>query len=303
MMLDSRLSSVDIVTLRAPLALRLRDVSDLSLVSDDLLVTATATSSSHRRIPLESMPSGTWTAPRLPGISPAQAADPALWSTVAQPMEIQVRDPRNRYLPMRMVADLPAEAAIGWPDFATLPIKVSSALLPAGRPPGYQPDFVPLFPGSARVSPGGRAEVRAHLALANGGQPAGVASFAVMTVSIDRLVRGVGVADADGVILVSFPYPLLPTPTAAERAAGTTRFEWKVSLAVYCGQLSVRADGAPPLLNEILAQLNRTPSRLLARLGSSTPLPAQTLRVGQPLVLRSARAGPAKPSSLFLIPA
>lgn len=303
MILDPRLHSVDIATLRAPVALRLRDASDLSLVSNDLLVTATETLSGHRSIPLQVTPSGTWTATRLSGISPADIADPARWPSVAQPTEIQVRDHRNRYLPMRMVADLPAEAAIGWPDFANLPIRVTSALLPAGRPAGYKPDFVPLFPRNSRVSPGGRAEVRAHLAIANAGQPAGNASFSVMTVSINRIVRGVGVADGDGVILVSFPYPLLPTPTAAVRVAGTTRFEWNVNVAVYCGQLPVPADGVPPRLNEILAQLNRTPSRLLARLGRSTPLPEQTLRVGQPLVLRSARASPAKPSSLFLIPA
>ncbi|MFM9103092.1 MAG: hypothetical protein ACKOPS_17875 [Cyanobium sp.] len=96
-----------------------------------------------------------------------------------------------------------------------------------------------LFIDARKIS----AEVRAHLAIANAGQPAGNASFSVMTVSVDGLVRGVGVADGDGVILVSFPYPLLPAPTAAERAAGTTRFEWKVSVAVYCGQLSLPADG------------------------------------------------------------
>jgi len=303
MILDPRLHSVDIVTLRAPVALRLRDASDLSLVSDDLLVSATEMLSGHQSIPLQVTPSGTWTATRLPAISPADMADPALWPSVAKPIEIQVRDPSNRYLPMRMIADLPAEAAIGWPGFASLPDTISSSVLPVGRPTGYVPDYVPLFPGSAHISLGGRAEVRAHLAIANAGQPAGNASFSVMTVSVDGLVRGVGVADGDGVILVSFPYPLLPAPTAAERAAGTTRFEWTVSVAVYCGQLSLPADGAPPLLNEILAQLNRSPSLLLERLGTPTALPEQTLRIGQPLVLRSARASPAKPSSLFLIPA
>jgi hypothetical protein len=236
-------------------------------------------------------------------VSPATAADPTLWPAAAQLYEIRVNDPRRRYLPLRMVAPLPAAAAIAWPGFASVPAAVRPAILPAGRPAAYQPDFVPLFPAIARVAPGARAEVRAHLAIASAGVPAGDASFAVMTVSIGGTVRGLGIADGDGAILVSFPYPLLPTPTPAARAAGTTRIEWPVKIAVYCGRLSAAADGAPPLLPDILAQLSRTPSRVLARLGSTTRLPDQILSVAQPLVLRSARAAPAKPSSLFIIPA
>lgn len=303
MTLDPRHRSSDTVTLRAPLALRLRDVSDMSLIGDDVLVTATETSPAQRSFTLLATPSGTWTAPRVPGLRPELAADPALWPPVAQPFELLVTDPRKRYLPLRIVANLPAEAPIAWPGFSSLPGRVARALLPGGRAVAGQPDFLPLFPGLARVAPSARAEVHAHLAIANGGVPAGNARFAVMTVSIGGLVRGVGVADASGAILVSFPYPLLPTPTPAERAAGTTRFEWKATIAVFCAQLPQREDGLPPLLDDILAQLTRAPARVLRRLGGLAPLPEQTLRVGQPLVLRSARAAPDKPSSLFLIPA
>jgi hypothetical protein len=300
---DQQLRAPDVVTLRVPLGLQLRDTSDQSLVSDDLVVTATETGPAGRQFSLFATAGGTFTAPRVPGVRPAIAADPALWPAAAQPFEIRISDPRRRYLPLRMIANLPAEAAIAWPGFAALPAAIRTALLPANRPAGYQPDFVPLFPGIARVAPGARAEVRAHLAIANAGVPAGNAGFAVMTVSIDGVVRGVGVADGDGAILVSFPYPLLPTPTPAARAAGTTRIEWTASIAVYCGRLAAASDGAPPLLPDILNQLNRTPSRALARLGSNTRLADQTIGVGQPLVLRSARTAPAKPSSLFIVPA
>ena len=303
MTLDPRLQSPDIVTLRVPLALRTRDVSDLSLVRDELLITATETGPAHRSLVLTSTPSGTWTASRVPGLSPEESVHPSHWPAVARPFELRVRDPRNRYLTSRLVASLPAEAPIAWPNFDALPPDISPALLPAGSPPGSRPDFVPLFPAVAGVAPGARAQVLAHLAIVRGGEPAGPASFAVMTVSIGGQVKGVGVADGQGAILVSFPYPLLPAPTPAERAAGTTRFEWNVGLAVYCGQLPTRADGAPPLLTDILAQLNRAPSRVLERLESPDPLPELTLRVGQALVARSARAAPAQPSSLFILPA
>lgn len=303
MTVDPRPKSPDTVTLRTPLALRLRDVSDLSLVSDGLLVTATATGQARRGMALAATAGGTWSAPDVPGLRPVAAADPALWPTEAHPFEIRIDDPRRRYLPMRMIARLPAEAAISWPGFDALPTGVSLALRPAGSPAGYRPDFVPLFPGVARVAPGARAEVRAHLAIAGAGAPLGNAGFAVMTVSIGGTIRGVGVADGDGAILVSFPYPLLPTPTPAARAAGTTRIEWPVSIAVFCGQLAAAADGAPPLLPDILAQLNRPPSLVLAQLDGTGSLPEQTLSVGQPLLLRSARAAPAKPSSLFIVPA
>jgi hypothetical protein len=283
--------------------LQLRDVSDLSLVRDDLKVTATETRPNGARFPLAVTPGGTWSAPLVPGVRPATAADPTLWPAAAQPFEIRVCDPRRRYLPLRLVTSLPAAVPIGWPGFAGLPAAIRPAVLPAGRPPAYTPDFVPMFPDIARVAPGARAEVRAHLAIADAGVPAGNAGFAVMTVSIGGIVRGLGVADADGAILVSFAYPLLPTPTPAARAAGTTRIEWPVRIAVYCGRLAAAADGAPPLLPDILAQLNRTPSRVLARLGSNTRLPEQILRVAQPLMLRSARTAPAKPSSLFIVPA
>jgi hypothetical protein len=303
MTLDPRLRSPDKVTLRAPLALRLWDVSDFSAVFDDLLVTATATSASGRSFVLTATAGGTWSALKVPGVRPATAANPALWPAEAQSFEIRVSDPLQRYLPMRMVARLPAEAAIAWPGFAALPAGIKPALRPAGSPAGYRPDFVPLFPSVACVSAGARAEVRAHLAIVIAGVPVGNAGFAVMTVSIGGIVRGVGIADGDGAILVSFPYPLLPTPTPAARAAGTTRIEWQVRIAVYFGRLTPLADGAPPLLADILAQLNSSPSRLLARLGATTRLPEQTLTVGQPLVLRSARAAPTKPSSLFIVPA
>ena len=303
MSLDPRLRAPDTVTLRVPLGLQLRDLSDLSLVGDDLAVTATELRPNGRRFALAATPGGTWSAPIVLGVRPATAADPTLWPAAARPFEIRVSDPRRRYLPLRMVAALPAEAPIAWPEFAALPAAIKPAVLPAGRPAAYKPDFVPLFPGIARVAPGARAEVRAHLAIANAGVPAGNAGFAVMTVSIGGTVRGLGVADGDGAILVSFPYPLLPTPTPAARAAGTTRIEWPVSIAVYCGRLAAATDGAPPLLPDILAQLNRTPSRALARLGVNTRLPDQILRVAEPLVLRSARAAPVKPSSLFIVPA
>ena len=303
MTVDPRLKSPDIVTLRAPVALRLRDVSDLSLVSDDLLVTAKETGPAGRRMALVATAGGTWSAPNVPGLNPVTAADPALWPTNAQPFEIRIDDPRRRYLPVRMIARLPAEAAISLPGFEALPAGVSLALRPAGSPAGYRPDFVPLFPGVARVASGARAEVRAHLAIASAGVPAGNAGFALMTVSIGGIIRGVGVADGDGAILVSFSYPLLPTPTPAARSAGTTRIEWPVRIAVYCGRLNAEADGGPPLLPDIIAQLSRTPSLVLARLSSRTRLPEQTLSVGQPLLLRSARAAPAKPSSLFIVPA
>jgi hypothetical protein len=303
MTIDPRLRSPDRLTLRAPLALRLRDVSDFSSICADLLVTATATGSSGRSFALTATAGGTWSTQKLPGVPPATAANPALWTAEAQAFEIRVSDPLQRYLPLRMVARLPAVAAIAWPGFAALPAGVRAALRPAGSPAGYRPDFLPLFPGVARVSAGARAEVRAHLAIAVDGVPAGNAGFAVMTVSIGGSIRGVGVADGDGAILASFPYPPLPTPTPAALAAGTTRSEWQVSISVYYGRLNPLADGAPPLLPDILAQLNRPPSRLLARLGSSTKLPEQTLTVGQPLVLLSARAAPAKPSSLFIVPA
>ncbi len=303
MSLDPRLRSPDTVTLRVPLGLQLRDVSDLSLVRDDLKVTATEMRPNGRRFQLAVTPGGTWSAPIVPGVSPATAADPTLWPAAAQPFEIRVCDPRRRYLPLRIVAPLPAAAAIAWPGFAGVPAAVRPAVLPVGRPAAYKPDFVPLFPAIARVAPGARAEVRAHLAIASAGVPAGNASFAVMTVSIGGTVRGLGIADDDGAILVSFPYPLLPTPTPAARAAGTTRIAWPVKIAVYCGRLAAAADGAPPLLPDILAQLNLAPSRVLARLGANTRLPDQTLNVAQPLVLRSARTAPAKPSSLFIVPA
>ncbi len=303
MSIDPRLRSPDLVTLRVPLALRLRDASDLLSINDDLIVTATETGPSRRRLTLAAAAGGIWTAPDVPGLRPAVAADPLLWPAAAQPFEIRISDPRRRYLPLRMVAKLPAEAAIAWPDFGALPASVGAALLPAGRPAGYQPDFVPMFPGIARVSPNMRAEVRAHLAIADAGLPAGNAGFAVVTVSIAGSVRGVGVADGDGAILISFPYPLLPTPTPAAKAAGTTRIEWPVTIAVFCARLGAAADGAPPLLPDILGQLNRTPSAVLARLGSNDAFADQILSVGQPLVLRSARALPAKASSLFIVPA
>lgn len=283
----------------APLGFAFRDASDLSLIGDGLVVTVTDQAIPARTAQLAATASGYWTAPRLPGLGIDLAGRPLAWPAASRPFVVTVEDSLRRFLPVRFVAALPNRGLFHWPRWDTLNAARVRPILPQPTPAGLAPAYVPLFPSIARTPPGPRAIVRAAIAERQADGTDKPASWAVVTVQIGNRVVGLGLADATGAVAVCFAYPALPLQTAAQAAAGRPDVIWSATIRVYWSEL---ADPLPDLA-DILGQLNGTSRNALARLTAANPtLPAQSLVLGRPLVLRTQRPAPNTDnfSSLYL---
>lgn len=288
--------SADVVTLPQPLALRFRDAADLGLVGDGLDVRV-----ADARLPLQLrslrvLPSGWWTAQRLPGFNG--------WpSDRDRTLNVTVADRAGRYLPASFELAIgkappaerpgkPAEIS-AWTEWSSFNQARTRPLRPADAPVDFAPDYLPLFPGPAWTAPATLAQVRAHLAVP---QPDGSlrdARWAAMTVEIGGRIVGLGIADSSGAIVTAFPYPAYPAqaPSNTARPAIT----WSATVRVYWKDLA----GDPPDLGDLLGQLTGNAKPTLAQL-PATVLGAQTLTLGQTLVLRTRKNATDNLSSLYL---
>jgi hypothetical protein len=118
----------------------------------------------------------------------------------------------------------------------------------------------------------------------------------------DRTVAAVGVADAEGRVLVFFPYPEPAAFAPGSPPAGgvpLTSQTWSVGLrAAY-------APSAPPApdIPDLCATLAQPAAALWADAARTLALTAATLAFGRPLILRSQAPGPADRSLLHVTPA
>jgi hypothetical protein len=292
----------DVVELRVPLGIRLRDSAAGSIVAGGLAVSVERKVEVARSYVLNPTPSGHWVNQEVLGEFRSLADSPANWPANTREYRISVDDPGGRYLPLRLVGQLPVNGTLVWPDWPTLPPAAYGPLMPAGAAQGHKPPYLPLFPSSA-YSAGPLARVHAHLALRN---PVGGgltdAAWALVTVSLGATVIGVGLADAGGAVGIYFPYPLLPDLTPQQKIQGRAVPSWDLGVAVYCDELGVPGDSAEvPDLKAILEQLTK-PARLALRTTANAlpPLGVQKLEMGRPLVLRSESPPGTLKSSLYL---
>jgi hypothetical protein len=245
--------------------------------------------------------------PRLPGLGADLAGLPKQWPARARLYTVDVVDRLDRYLPARFEARLPMRGRFVWPGWAGLDRARIGPLLPAGAASDFAPDYLPLFPAIARPVPGPCATVRAHLAFHQPDDNDRPAAWAAMTVSIERpvvgldvaerIVVGLGVADSGGALAVSFPYPPLPMRTPEEASQKRSEISWKVMLAVHHGGLT----GDPPDLAAILGQLAGPATRALSTLAEAAPdLEPQDLVLGRPLTVTTGPTATERISSLYL---
>jgi hypothetical protein len=222
---------------------------------------------------------------------------PEEWEASARLFSVEVEDRLGRFLPARFEAELPMRGRFAWPSWADFNEARTRPLIPADPPEDFTPDYLPLFPLIARTPPGPRATVRAALAQRLPDDSDTPAAWAAVTVSISNRVVGLGVADAGGAVAVSFPYPDLPSQTVEEAAAGRSEVSWDATIRVYYGAL----EGDPPDLADILGQLSQTSTPTMATLDPAvTPLPAQQLVLGRPLIAATMRDETERFSSLYL---
>jgi hypothetical protein len=274
-----------------------RDAADQSVVADGLDIALRDAARPERAVRLVSTASGTWMTPRLPGLGADLAGLPEQWPLRARLFAVDVADRLHRYLPARFQARLPTRGRFVWPGWAGLDRARIRPLLPAGAAADFVPDYLPLFPAVTGPLSGPRATVRAQLAFR---QPDGSdrpAPWAAVTVSIDGVVVGLGVADARGAAAVSFNHPPLPASTVQPPSAERSEISWAVTLGVYYGALA----GDPPDLAAILGQLKGTATRALSTLAPNAPdLPPQSLVLGRPLTVATRRDATDRFSSLYL---
>lgn len=292
----------DLVELRVPLGVRLRDSATGGLVGTGLTVGVERKVDVARRYVLDPTPSGHWVNQDILGEFRSIADNPASWAANSRDYRFAVDDPARQFLPLRLVAKLPVNGTLVWPDWPNLTPAAYGPLMPAGAAQGFKPPYLPLFPTSS-YNAGPLARVHAHLALREpvSGELTN-AAWALVTVTQGITLVGIGLADAGGAVGVFFPYPLLPDLTPQQKTQGRATPSWDVSVAVYCDALGKPDDPTVvPDLKELLTQLTK-PARLALKTTANAlpPLGVLKLEMGKPLVLRSESPPGTPKSSLYL---
>jgi hypothetical protein len=226
---------------------------------------------------------GLWIAAGLPGLrgyENGSADDLASRRAARRRFRVTVRDLAGRYLPVAFDAGLPTDDL-----FAGLP-PGALPLPSAGSPPLPAVAQVPLFPAPAAQAAGTEAELRAELRESGSGRPA---AWALLQARIDGVLRGVGLSDGRGCVLVRFPHPDRPRPVFVSPPQPPAT-SWLVQItACYRPPPAGAAAGAVADLAELLAAL-AAPRTLLGALSPPAPLGTVELQEGVALVLRSGAA-------------
>lgn len=278
----------------APIGIRFRDVATGGFVREGLRVTVTSVRNPARRATLEVNGKAVWYAHRFPGFSDEALSAPD-WETLQQPCLVEVDDPSGRFLPLRIVLDLPHRGLVDWPGWGDLPQDLLAPLANDESPPAILPDALPLFSSAGRMAPAPLAEVRCQLLRDDGGP----AAWALLTVSHAGTVRAIGQADAEGRAVLFFAYPERPRPSLATSPPAITDFRWSIELTAYWNGLD---PARPPEFAELMAQLDHPRTLFASTLSPPEPLPSQLLSFGRSLVLRT-ETTPDGPSSSLLMAA
>lgn len=266
----------DEATRVSPLGVRFWDPVTDALVTDGL---ALAVDGASPPVTVNVNPSGVFILSGLPGLGSAERGrgDTAYWNPPPQPASyvITVDDTLRRYLPCsfrllgptRWVARLECATATA--------VGAIAPFLGA----------VPLFASPAQAAPVGMATVSAWLWDAVTDAPAAYASLRVQGGTAPERV---GLADAQGRVAVSLPYPPLVTTFAsppggdsAARALGSET--WSVGVTVRYDP-AVATTG-PPAHPDLCALLAQPVASARAAQSPPSPLTAAQLSYGSELVL------------------
>lgn len=293
------------VTLRTPFGLRVQDLATGGSRIEGLSVVVRPAGRNGGGVQARSNPSGIYCAVGLPGLADFERDQADTWPRpqgLPRAFEVEVRDPRARFQPLRFDTPLPMQGLID-PLAGSPPMPLSSPPeSPLGSPPESPPaaplPYLPLFSTPSRPLAGALALVRAELREHPSQAPA---AWALLEVWIGGRVRGLGLADRDGRVAVQFPYP--PSPRAAVTSPASPRndFRWDLELRAHHGPRSPE-DAPPevPMLADLLARLADAPRPLLDTLSPALPLGPLTLEHGKPVVART-RLGSGEPSPYLFI--
>jgi len=257
-----------------PLGIRFWDEVSARVVSDGLLVQVYASGESERRVDAHPNGMGIFVLPRMPG--PRDLAfergdgGAAFWQRFQPRAHVmEVSDRRGYFQPFTVDQPLPVRGV--------------------GTPPCLPPiGAVPLFSTSARPVPDGMAVVRAELMYVPlQGDPV-PASWALLEVHVAGQPPAHGVADREGRVAVIFPYPepiANPArPMSPPYSSGQSLWdqEWPVRLEAFYDPVA-----PAPWIPDLCRTVTQRAAMLWADSTGTRPLPDQTLRYGQELIVRS----------------
>jgi hypothetical protein len=270
---------LDRVTRVTPLGIRFWDPVTARVVADGIAVCVYSKDMPERRRFARANAIGTFVLPRLPGARDLAvedgAGDAAYWRAVEpRPFIIEVHDSHDWFQPFSIEQPLPARG------LATPPC------LPSASPPI---DAVPVFSTPSRPVPDGMTVLRADVSTRVPGrrEPA-PASWAVLEVRVAGQPPAYGVADRNGRIAVIVPYPEpLTTPVRSgspPHAPGQSLWdqEWPVDVAAFYDPVAPPAD-----VPDLCSTLAQGPAMVWSDTSATRPLPRQTLRYGQELIVRN----------------
>jgi len=289
------------VTRRSPVGLRVWDIAGATDLVDGLQVDISVRTDPESAVRAYVTRSGVYSVSGLPGLRPFELGvgdDMTAWSAALRPYRVEINDPQGRFLPFAFDADLPRRGLFSWSAPGTSPPQ--PYVLPTDRasPPAMMIGHVPLFSAPSRPMATSLAAVRAELREVGSDRPA---SFALLTVSIDGTVCGIGMADWQGRILVPFPYPDRPRPALTSPPQTTNDFRWDVAIAAYYvpappgAAVTMIAD-----LADVVAQMNSPQMLFASTVSPPQVLPPLTLQYGVPLTVRTQLTSTGSSSFLFL---
>lgn len=276
--MSARTIVLERVTRVTPLGIRFWDDVTARVISDGLVVEVYPSGEPTRRMAARANRFGTFVLPRLPG-----ARDPAFelgvgdagsWQRLqSRPYVIEVCDRHGCFQPFTVNQALPTQGV---------------AILPCPLPASPPMKAVPIFSSPARPVPEGMAVLRAELLAHMPGQAVPVpASWAVLVAHLAGQPPARGVADREGRVAVIFPYPepiANPArPMSPPYPSGQSLWdqEWPVRLEAFYDPVA-----PPPWVPDLCRTLAQGPASLWADSSGTRPLPDQTLRYGQELIVR-----------------
>ncbi|HEV8474979.1 MAG TPA: hypothetical protein VGR82_19555 [Methylomirabilota bacterium] len=251
--------------LRPAFAVMFRDGAGGGVVSEDLRVELREASRIGRPQRLTANARGVFVAHAVRRMR--VPADDVTSPLLTRRFRLTVTDPRGRFVPLGMDADLPT-AGLFQP--VCLPTSPSDA-----------DPHVPLFSAAGRTVPAGHAVVRADLRLAS--HPDVGAAWARLELWLGGGVLAEGVADRHGAALLHCPLPPLRDPPLRGSPPHAEPARWPVSLRAYWAP-GLAAVDVPDLC--ALVQLPEV--TLLEQTAPARPLGPLVLEAGVPLVVRSA---------------
>jgi hypothetical protein len=246
-----------------------RDHVDQHVVSEGLEVSLRDPQRPAERAQrLQANSHGVFVAHRVRGLRPTAPGAGLVSPMPTRRFDLQVTDALDRYVPLRMSADLPSDGLFQPRCLA--------------RSPQLGPAHVPLYSSASRSVGASRVEARVDLRLAS--NPTRGAAWARLELWLDTTLLVEGVADARGSALLLCPFPALRDPPLRASPPGLDRprSQWTVTMRAFW-EPSVANSWVPDL-----CVLQRMPEiALLQHLTPATPLAQLLLEADSPLVVRS----------------